>query len=59
MLRAEAWPAVRDAPNWRAEAIRLRGDATDRFALSMRRKINRARLYRRALRALPERWTNC
>jgi hypothetical protein len=54
MLKAEAWPMARDAPTWRAEAIRLRGDAVDRFAPSMRQRIDMARLYRRALRAMPE-----
>ena len=54
MFKAEAWPTVRDAPNWRAEAIRFRGDAADRFSPSMRQKVDMARLYRRALRALPD-----
>lgn len=27
MLKAEAWPLMRDAPNWRAEPVRFRGDA--------------------------------
>ena len=54
MLKAEAWPTVRDAPHWRAEVVRFRGDATDRFAPSMRQRIDMARLYRRALRALPD-----
>jgi len=54
VLKAEAWPTVRDAPNWRAEAIRFRGDAADRFSPSMRQKVDMARLYRRALRALPD-----
>ncbi len=54
MLKADAWPLSRDAPGWRAEAIRFRGDAVDRFAPSMRQRIDLARLYRRALRAMPE-----
>jgi Domain of unknown function DUF29 len=54
MLKAEAWPLSRDAANWRAEAIRFRGDAADRFSPSMRHRIDVARLYRRALRAMPE-----
>jgi len=54
MLKAEAWPTARDASSWRAEAIRFRGDAADRFAPSMRQKIDMAQLYRRALRAVPE-----
>jgi hypothetical protein len=54
MLKAEAWPASRDAPAWRAESVRFRGDAAARHAPSMRQKLDLARLWRRALRALPE-----
>jgi len=54
MLKAQAWPQSLAAPGWRAEAIRFRGDAADRFAPSMRQRINLERLYRRALRAMPE-----
>lgn len=54
MLKAEGWSQSRDAPGWRAEAVRFRGDAADRYAPSMRRRIDLGRLYRRALRALPE-----
>ncbi len=54
MLKAEAWPTSREVPGWRAEARRFRGDATSRFAPSMRQKLDLAKLYRRALRALPE-----
>jgi hypothetical protein len=54
MLKAEAWPLSRDAPHWRAEAVRFRGDAADRFAPSMRHRIDLGRLYRRGLRATPE-----
>jgi Domain of unknown function DUF29 len=52
--RAEGWPNSRDAPNWRAEAVRFRCDAADRYAPSMRQRIDLAGLYRRALRTLPE-----
>ena len=54
MLKAQAWPQSLAAPGWRAEAIRFRDDAADRFAPSMRQRINLERLYRRALRAMPE-----
>ena len=54
MLKAEAWPLSRDAPVWRADAIDFRGQAADRFAPSMRQKIDLAHVYRRALRAIPE-----
>jgi hypothetical protein len=54
MLKAEAWPLSREVPHWQAEARRFRGDAADRFAPSMRQRIDLAKLYRRALRAVPE-----
>ena len=53
-LKAQAWPQSPDEPHWRAEARRFRGDAASRFAPSMRQKIDVARIYRRALRAMPE-----
>jgi hypothetical protein len=54
MLKTEGWPLSQDAPAWRAEAIRFRGDAAARFTPSMRQRLDLAKLYRRALRALPE-----
>jgi hypothetical protein len=54
MLKAEAWPLSREVPHWQAEARRFRGDAADRFAPSMRQRIDLAKLHRRALRAVPE-----
>ncbi|HEY1931002.1 MAG TPA: DUF29 domain-containing protein [Acetobacteraceae bacterium] len=54
MLKADAWPQVRDAPVWRADAIDFRQQAARRFVPSMRQKIDVALLYRQALRALPE-----
>ncbi len=54
MLKAEAWLLCRDAPHWRSEARRLRGDALDRFSPSMRQRIDVAKLYRRAVRYLPD-----
>jgi hypothetical protein len=53
-LKAEAWPLSREVPHWRAEARRFRGDAVDRFAPSMRQRLDIGRLYVRALRAMPE-----
>jgi hypothetical protein len=53
-LQATAWPLSRDVPHWRAEARRFRGDAASRFAPSMRQRIDVAKVYRRALRAMPE-----
>jgi hypothetical protein len=54
MLKVEAWPLSRDAPNWRADAIGFRAQAANRFVPSMRQKINLARIYRQARRAVPE-----
>lgn len=53
-LKATAWPLSRDVPHWRAEARRFRGDAASRFVPSMRQRIDMAKVYRRALRAMPE-----
>jgi hypothetical protein len=52
-LTVMAWPEARDADNWRAEAERFGGDAADRFAPSMGRRLDVAQIYRRALRAVP------
>ncbi len=54
MLKAEAWPLSRDAPSWRADAINFRSQASDRYTPSMRQRRNLARIYRQALRAIPE-----
>jgi hypothetical protein len=54
MLKAEAWPLSGEVPHWQGEARRFRDDAADRFAPSMRQRIDVAKLYRRALRAMPE-----
>jgi hypothetical protein len=53
-LKADLWPSSRDAPSWRGEAERLSADVFDRFTPSMRAKLDLAKIYRRALRALPE-----
>ncbi len=53
MLKADAWPESRDAPVWRADAINFRTQAADRFAPSMRQRINLARIYQQARRAVP------
>jgi hypothetical protein len=54
MLKADAWPLSRDAPAWRADAIGFRTDAAARYVPSMRQTIDLDRIYRLALRALPE-----
>ena len=54
MLKAEAWPLSRDVGHWQAEARRYRGDAAARFVPSMRQRLDMAKLYHRALRAIPD-----
>jgi hypothetical protein len=54
MLKAEAWPLSRDAPVWRADAIDFRQQAARQFVPSMLQRIDVARLYRHALRAMPD-----
>ena len=54
MLKAEAWALCSDAPTWLADAIDFRRQAKDTFTLSMRQKIDVARLDHEALQTLPE-----
>ncbi len=54
MLKAQGWPVARDAENWRADARGFRAQAVNRFAPSMRRRLDLARIYRQALRAVPD-----
>jgi hypothetical protein len=54
MLKAQAWPLSREVPHWGSEARRFRGDAADRYAPSMRQRIDLERLYRRALHIMPD-----
>ena len=54
MLKADAWPSSPEVPGWRAEARRFRDDASSRFVPSMRQRTDLARVFRRALRAMPE-----
>jgi hypothetical protein len=53
MLKAQGWPLARDVENWRADARGFRAQAANRFAPSMRQRLDLARLYRQALRAVP------
>jgi hypothetical protein len=54
MLKAEAWPLSHEVPQWQADARMFRSDATARFTPSMRQRLDVAKLYRRALRYLPD-----
>jgi hypothetical protein len=53
-LKAEAWPMSREVPHWQSEARRFCADAADRYSPSMRQRLDLARIYRRALRVMPE-----
>jgi hypothetical protein len=53
-LKAEAWPLSRDVPHWRAEARGQRDEARRRFSPSMAQRIDVAKLYREALRRMPD-----
>jgi hypothetical protein len=52
-LNAEAWPLSREVPHWRVEAERFSQDARERLTASMRREIDMAAPYKRALRLQP------
>ena len=53
-LKAEAWPRSRDVPHWRAEARSHRDEARDDYTATMADRIDMAKLYRQALRAMPD-----
>jgi hypothetical protein len=53
-LKAMGWPDALDAANGQADARRFAIDAADRFSPSMRQRLDLARIFRRALRVLPE-----
>jgi hypothetical protein len=54
ILKARAWPNSRDVPHWQAEARVFRANAARRFTPSMRQRLDLDRIYRQALRGLPE-----
>lgn len=54
MLKVDAWPLGGDPPSWRADAVGFRAQAANRYVPSMRQRISLDRIYRQALRALPE-----
>jgi hypothetical protein len=55
-LKAEAWPLSREVPLWRAEARIQRDEARADYVPSMARRdeLKMDRLYRRALRGMPD-----
>lgn len=52
-LKMMAWPQSRDVVHWQAEANEFLAQARDRYAPSMRQKLDLAGLYQRAIRATP------
>lgn len=54
-LKAAAWPAARDAENWRADARLFRRQAQRKYRASMQQRIDIAGLYADALAGPPER----
>ena len=53
-LKIQGWPATPYVSHWRAEVRGFRADATDRCTPSMRRRIDLARVWRRASQRVPE-----
>jgi hypothetical protein len=53
-LKAQAWPESPEVAHWQAEGRLFRAQASNRFVPSMRQRIDIVRLYRQALRALPD-----
>ena len=54
MLKAQAWPLSQAVPGWKVEARRFRFEAAEAFTPSMRQRIDLAKLYRQAMKLLPE-----
>jgi hypothetical protein len=54
MLKAEAWPLLRDVPHWQAEARVFRALARRRFVRSMLQRMDLGSIYSDAVRGLPD-----
>jgi hypothetical protein len=52
LLKLQGWPDSGAADHWRRELVSFQSDAVQRFALSMRQRIDLASLYARALNEL-------
>ena len=58
LLKLRSWPDDQAVPHWRCEVVTFQRDAAERFAPSMRRRIDLDRLYRDAMAAVATiRWT--
>jgi hypothetical protein len=54
MLKAEAWPAIRDADSWRSDSLLFRLQAAKRYVPSMRQRLDLQQIYGEALEVLPQ-----
>jgi len=52
LLKAQGWPDHASVPHWREEVAAFQAEAAQRFAPSMRQRIDLDRLYARALKQL-------
>jgi Domain of unknown function DUF29 len=52
LLKLRSWPDDPAAPHWRGEVVTFQRDAAQRFAPSMRQRIDLERLYRDAVAAV-------
>jgi len=52
LLKVHGWPDSPAADHWRSESVSSQTDAWQRFAPSMRRQVDTAALYRKALEQL-------
>ena len=52
LLKLQAWPNDQAVPHWRGEVVTFQRDAAQRFAPSMRQRIDVERLYRDAVAAV-------
>jgi len=50
LLKSEGWPNARPREHWRSEVFGFLADAAERFAPSMRQRIDLERLYQLALK---------
>jgi hypothetical protein len=54
LLKLQGWPDSPTADHWRREIVSLQSDAVQRFAPSMRQRVDLASLYARALNELKD-----
>jgi hypothetical protein len=52
LLKLRGWPDLDSEQHWRAEIVAFQSNAADRFAPSMRQRIDLANIYDRALRQI-------